>query len=343
MRADKLREVKDGHDGTWVAHPGLVPVARADLRRAHEGPEPARSNLREDVKVGQRGAAGRAARARAPRRACATTSASASSTSSRLARGPGCVPLYNLMEDAATAEISRAQVWQWIHHGATLDDGRHVTAELFRKVLAEEIAQLRVGGRRRALRRERFAEACELFERLSTTPTFEEFLTLPAYEALNRGVLMSDCHPMRSSSHVRRDSLLPALSLRRHAISSTRGASKGSSAPTPQTDVEKLRGSVRIEHTLARVGRQAPLGAAPHGGLRPRARRADRQPGRAEVRAGLKAIYLSGWQVAADANSAGQMYPDQSLYPVDSVPHVVRAHQRRAPPRRPDRARRGQG
>jgi malate synthase len=89
------------------------------------------------------------------------------------------------MEDAATAEISRAQVWQWIHHGATLEDGRHVTAELFRQVYAEELAQLEKEGAPRRYGAEAFAQARELFERLSTAPTFEDFLTLPAYEALN--------------------------------------------------------------------------------------------------------------------------------------------------------------
>jgi malate synthase len=89
------------------------------------------------------------------------------------------------MEDAATAEISRAQVWQWIHHGATLEDGRHVTQELFRQVYAEELAQLEKEGAPQRHGAEAFAQARELFERLSTAPTFEDFLTLPAYEALN--------------------------------------------------------------------------------------------------------------------------------------------------------------
>jgi malate synthase len=98
--------------------------------------------------------------------------------------GLGCVPLYNLMEDAATAEISRAQVWQWIHHGATLQDGRRVTPELFRQEFAEEMARLEQEGAPQRYGAERFAQARQLFERLSTTPTFEDFLTLPAYEAL---------------------------------------------------------------------------------------------------------------------------------------------------------------
>jgi malate synthase len=99
-------------------------------------------------------------------------------------RGSGCVPLYNLMEDAATAEISRTQVWQWIHHHAALDDGRPVTAELFRKALAEEMSALEGALGKERFEKGRFHEAIALFERLSTSATFEEFLTLPAYDAL---------------------------------------------------------------------------------------------------------------------------------------------------------------
>ena len=89
-------------------------------------------------------------------------------------------------------------------------------------------------------------------------------------------------------------------------------------------DVVRLRGSVQEEYTLARRGAERLWELLHDDGVRQRARRADRQPGRAEVKAGLKAIYLSGWQVAADANLAGQIYPDQSLYPANSVPQVVR-------------------
>ncbi len=120
VRADKLREVKAGHDGTWVAHPGLVPVAQGDLRRAHAGPEPARRPARR--------------RERHARKTCCA-SPKGTRTDAGLRhnvrvgvqyleawlRGNGCVPLYNLMEDAATAEISRAQVWQWLHHKTPVD------------------------------------------------------------------------------------------------------------------------------------------------------------------------------------------------------------------------------
>jgi malate synthase len=183
VRADKLREVKNGHDGTWVAHPGLVALAREVFDSHMKGPNQL-DTLREDVSVGQ------AELLRVPR---GTRTEEGLRHNIRVGvqymaawlGGLGCVPLYNLMEDAATAEISRAQVWQWIHHGATLEDGRHVTPELFRQVYAEELALLEKDGSAEHYGAGNFARARELFERLSTAPTFEEFLTLPAYEALN--------------------------------------------------------------------------------------------------------------------------------------------------------------
>jgi malate synthase len=183
VREDKLREVTNGHDGTWVAHPGLVPLAREVFDAHMKGPNQLH-NLREDVSVGQ------AELLRVPR---GTRTEEGLRHNIRVGvqymaawmGGLGCVPLYNLMEDAATAEISRAQVWQWIHHGATLEDGRHVTRELFRQVYAEELAHLEKDGSAGHYGAENFARAHELFERLSTAPTFEDFLTLPAYEALN--------------------------------------------------------------------------------------------------------------------------------------------------------------
>jgi malate synthase len=180
VRADKLREVQNGHDGTWVAHPGLVATAREvfdahmkgknqldvkradvevtreDLLRAHEGTR-TEAGLRHNVRVGVQ-------------------------YIESWLRGQGCVPIYNLMEDAATAEISRAQVWQWIHHKATLDDGSVVSPERFLAIVEEEMTELRseVGDER--MNNGKFDEARRLFERLSLAPRFEEFLTLPAYD-----------------------------------------------------------------------------------------------------------------------------------------------------------------
>lgn len=99
--------------------------------------------------------------------------------------GNGCVPLYNLMEDAATAEISRSQVWQWLHHGATLADGRPITPTLIEEVLEEEMKAIEAEIGAERFKAGRFHEARDLFSRMILTPQFTEFLTLPAYDYLN--------------------------------------------------------------------------------------------------------------------------------------------------------------
>jgi malate synthase len=182
VRADKLREVQDGHDGTWVAHPGLVPVA-LEIFDAHMKTPNQIHVKREDVSVTE------ADLLRVPE---GTRTEAGLRTNVRVGvqyleawlKGNGCVPLYNLMEDAATAEISRTQVWQWVHHGARLEDGQPLTALRFRRIVDDELHKLRMTlgpGRYDA---GRFAEARSLFERMSTSETFNEFLTLPAYDEL---------------------------------------------------------------------------------------------------------------------------------------------------------------
>ena len=175
VRQDKLREVKAGHDGTWVAHPGLVPVAKevfdehmpapnqiaqqaircqCECRRpaARTGRPDHRAGLRLNVDVGIQYIGSVAERQRR-------------------------VPIYNLMEDAATAEISRSQVWQWIRHRAKLDDGREITPELVQSVIAEETAKLQS--------KPKVQEASKLFASVATPPDFPDFLTLSAYEQLD--------------------------------------------------------------------------------------------------------------------------------------------------------------
>ncbi len=182
VRADKLREVKDGHDGTWVAHPGLVSVAREVFDAHRDGPNQL-ARRRDDVYVtaadllqvptGTRTEAGLRHNVRVGIQYLEAW-----------LKGLGCVPLYHLMEDAATAEISRTQVWQWVRHGAALDDGPAVTADLVRQLTAEELGRVagEIGPDR--FRAGRFDEATELFLRLATAPECEDFLTLPAYERL---------------------------------------------------------------------------------------------------------------------------------------------------------------
>jgi malate synthase len=186
VRQDKLREVHAGHDGTWVAHPGLVPIAKevfdahmkepnqihrrqdeahitaADLLAVTEG-DITEDGLRWNIDVGLQ-------------------------YLEAWLRGSGCVPIYNLMEDAATAEICRAQVWQWLRHGATLSEGvpslsrslrqggGRVTQELVRSVIADQ---------KNRLTGERMAEAAAIYEQMMTDPDFAEFLTLVAYDYID--------------------------------------------------------------------------------------------------------------------------------------------------------------
>jgi malate synthase len=180
VRADKEREASDGHDGTWVAHPDLVPVAMEVFDRLMAGPNQL-SRLREDVTVSQQDMLKVHDGARTELGLRENIRVGVQYIEAWL-RGRGAVPLYNLMEDAATAEISRAQIWQWIQLGAELDDGRIVTPALFEAVLAEEMAALQQA--HPAFDSGRFAEAVALFSTMSLSGRFEEFLTLPAYEIL---------------------------------------------------------------------------------------------------------------------------------------------------------------
>jgi malate synthase len=178
VRADKEREVGDGHDGTWVAHPGLVAVAKEVFDR--EMPLPNQiARKRQDVHV-------------AAHDLLAIPQGTISEAGLRQnlnvgigyieawLRGTGCVPLYHLMEDAATAEISRAQIWQWIRHRARLKDGRIIDAGLCRALLEEELGKLRQS----AADGGRYDDAAKLLGELIEAPTFPEFLTLPAYDMI---------------------------------------------------------------------------------------------------------------------------------------------------------------
>ncbi len=180
VRADKRREAHDGHDGTWVAHPGLVAVAREEMDRAMEG-ENQLDNRREDVWVTASDLLETPRGAITEGGVRTNVSVGVRSLEAWL-RGNGCVPLDDLMEDAATAEISRTQLWQWIRHAAQLDDGRVVDLTLVRRVLDEELARIRdrIGDAR--YHASRFPRAADVFERLVSASELEDFLTLAAYE-----------------------------------------------------------------------------------------------------------------------------------------------------------------
>jgi len=182
VRADKEREVREGFDGTWVAHPDLVPVAkevfdrmmpqpnqldrrlpelhirRDDLLRIHEGTK-TEAGFRHNIRVGVQ-------------------------YIEAWLRGRGAVPIYNLMEDAATAEICRAQIWQWLKYGAILENGVKVTREFFLRALDEEMEKVKAEIGPRAYASGRFPEAIALFRDLSLARECADFLTIPAYRLL---------------------------------------------------------------------------------------------------------------------------------------------------------------
>jgi malate synthase len=184
VRDDKVREATDGFDGTWVAHPGLVDEAARAFDGVLGGRRRQLERTRDDVRVAARDLLD----VRVPG---GSITEDGVRTNVRVGieyleswlRGNGAAALYNLMEDAATAEIARSQIWQWVRHAARLGDGRRVTPELVRTVAQEELAGLRARNGR-AYETGRYVEARGVFEQVALADEFVEFLTLPAYEHL---------------------------------------------------------------------------------------------------------------------------------------------------------------
>lgn len=184
VRADKEREARDGHDGTWVAHPGLVPVALEVFNREMPEANQIHSSKQRTIRV-------------KPEHLLAVPKGTITETGVRMninvgiqyvaswLCGRGAAPLHNLMEDAATAEISRAQLWQWIRHPkGVLDDGRKVTTEMYERLKMEELEKIKNELGEDTYQNGRFSEAIQLFDQLILQDDFVEFLTLPGYEKL---------------------------------------------------------------------------------------------------------------------------------------------------------------
>jgi malate synthase len=186
VRADKEREVGQGYDGTWVAHPDLVPTAREVFERGLQGNPNQLERQRGDVHVTAEELLDLKSTPGEITEAGLRTDVNVGfQYLSFWLSGRGAAAINSLMEDAATAEISRSQIWQWVHHGVKLEDGGTVTAELVREVLDEETAKIRGSVGEQTWQAGRPTETREIFERVALAPELIEFLTIPAYEYLD--------------------------------------------------------------------------------------------------------------------------------------------------------------
>jgi malate synthase len=182
VRADKDREATDGHDGTWVAHPGLVALAREAFDRVMKTPNQIQRQ-REDVQVTARDLTDFQPQKPITENGLRININIGIQYLGAWLAGTGCVPIYNLMEDAATAEISRAQIWHWIRSPlGTLDDGRKITRDLFRELVPQELAKVRAMLGEQQYAAGNYDAAAKMFEQLTLDDDFADFLTLPAYE-----------------------------------------------------------------------------------------------------------------------------------------------------------------
>jgi len=186
---DKLIEVYNGHDGTWVAHPALVPIAKNVFDEQLEYPCQL-GNKREDINVTSNDLLKLPVKTAGGRVGIITEKGLRTNINVGILyieawlKGNGCVPLYNLMEDAATAEISRAQIWQWLKHKAKTVDKKEINKEYFNELFKEELEQIKLIVGNENYNKGKFKDASDIFYKMSTSEEFEEFLTLPAYKLI---------------------------------------------------------------------------------------------------------------------------------------------------------------
>ncbi len=185
VQDDKEREATDGHDGTWVAHPGLVAIAKDAFDAVMKTPHQI-DRKREDVNITAADLLKFGPEAPITEAGLRTNINVGIQYLGSWIAGNGCVPIFNLMEDAATAEISRAQIWQWIRSPkGVLDDGRRITVDLFRTMLTEEMGKVREIVGANTFASGTYDQAAKLFDELTVSDEFVEFLTLPAYELID--------------------------------------------------------------------------------------------------------------------------------------------------------------
>lgn len=309
---DKFNEFKLGHDGCWVSHPYFIGPAMMCFPKDNqidfidaafpenpllimEGEAPRTiDGLKINIQVAIAYLCG-------------------------MQKGLGCVSHNNLMEDLATLEISRAQVWQWKHYNITLTGGEVVNDELIREQFQKEqqLFLVEILNNHSLSEQEMISEINRLKKAtndgmdLFTAKNLEPFLTTYSPLADEHEKTNSGSNKMRETTNL-------------EILWKTDKRWNGIIRDYSPAEVLKLRGSYRLEYSLAKIGADNLWRLLNENSYLNALGALTGNQAIQQVRAGLKAIYLSGWQVAADANLSGEMYPDQSLYPSDSVPNVVK-------------------
>ena len=315
VRKDKQREVEQGFDGAWVAHPGLVPIVKEIFDNHIKGQHQI-SNKRDDVKTPS------SPHSLMPFITDMNRSITENGLKTNISvtfqylaawlEGNGCVAINNKMEDAATAEISRSQIWQWLEHKAGMTNGKTITLDLVKNLISEELGTMKSNLGERKFNQGKFILAAELLEKLISKREFTEFLTLEAYP------------------HIKTNQEEPKAETQEEFVNKAEAEWKknprweGIVRTYKAEDVYKIKGNISQEYTIAKQGGKDLWNMLMNEkeAVRTLSTMIPQQAIQ-QVRAGLKAIYISGWQVASGANTYRGMFPDRSIYPVNSVPDLV--------------------
>jgi malate synthase len=319
---DKIREASIGFDGSWIAHPDLLMVAKAEFDKVlGKNPNQKQKRLTE-VFVSEKSTGEGLIDTHFTEGKITETGVRTNINVSLIYlekwfQGLGAVAIHNLMEDMATAEISRSQIWQWLTHQVKLADGRVFNMALFDQLFHDELAKITPQTTELKL-------AADLFAKLVRSNSFPEFLTLSAYEILNLNQDEKSSDPTKEVKETPMFFTAEDQAKKLETAWTTDARWKGIKRTYSGKEVVKLRNSVPVHHSIADfTARRLWTMLNESGWVKTFGALTGGQAVQM-VKAGLQSIYLSGWQVAADANLAGQTYPDQSLYPSNSVPQVVK-------------------
>jgi len=323
---DKLREVQAGHDGTWVAHPGLVPIAKQVFDQHMKGPNQIDSVKREDVKVTAKDLL------QVPQGSI-TENGLRQNLSVGMAylqawlKGNGCVPLHNLMEDAATAEISRFQVWDWVKHNAKMSDGKTIDAKLINTIMAEELDKIRSKIGDKAYQEGDYKRASEMFLEMCTTKQPSDFLTDVAYDHIVEPSVKASTSTSTASVEAAADEEEAKLRKDVDEINAWWRSERWKDTVRPYTadEVARLRGTLKQQYTSNHTAKkawslfkdlQAKKGfSGTFGALDP--------VQVVQMAKYLTTIYVSGWQCSSTASTSNEPGPDLADYPMDTVPNKV--------------------